>query len=222
MSTNNDAVPPELIPTITERMKKLTKQDLHNCLMGVLANTPPKLVSGRVRILMYAEEYIRRGGKMSDFGEYDLGALMHRLSSSTVQPSHVEESETIKFETLVAKRWLRTKHNAMNRGIKFDLTLDDMHRMSKTVICHYTGNTLTIGGPCGFSIDRIDHNEGYTRKNTVVCQWWVNLIKSELFEAPSAPLKACSPDQIVETLHRLRILTHPKQSLNYTEFSIDD
>jgi hypothetical protein len=78
----------------------------------------------------------------------------------------------------------RHKRGASDRGLSFDLRLEDVQEKwaSQKGRCWYTGTmmTTTVGDPNKVSIDRLDSSKGYTLANTVLCTKRVNLMKRDM------------------------------------------
>lgn len=90
----------------------------------------------------------------------------------------------------VAKKFISKAENAKKRGIKFDLTLQDVKRILKTKKCYYTHVELvdSFGHPHHLTFDRIDSSKGYTKENTVACSDKANQLKNYLFEKAGSPI----------------------------------
>lgn len=89
----------------------------------------------------------------------------------------------MEFDTYVAMKFLRTKLTAIERGITFELTLQDMKRLLSVKRCHYSSVLLTLEGEHAVSLDRIESTEGYTKQNVVSCSKTVNGLKNTLLES---------------------------------------
>lgn len=81
--------------------------------------------------------------------------------------------------------------NASERGIEFNLSLNDLRRLWRRTTCYYTGVKLTTepGNKNTRTLDRVDNKLGYTKENTVVCSWAANQLKNELFEKPDGEFR---------------------------------
>ena len=77
-------------------------------------------------------------------------------------------------------RFVCWRKSARQRGISFDLTLEQLKSMP--LFCHYTGNELVLesNNLNTISLDRLDSSKGYTPNNVVFCCSFVNLMKHEL------------------------------------------
>lgn len=75
------------------------------------------------------------------------------------------------------KQW---KYGAKQRKIEWKLT--ENYLKSVPMICHYTGETLTleIGFPNTVSLDRIDSSLPYIKENVVFCCSIINMMKHDL------------------------------------------
>ena len=89
-----------------------------------------------------------------------------------------------RYMVMVCSR-LRTR--CRNGRLPFDLTTRDLVELfeSQKGLCFYTDTPLAWGAGQGprrnaLSVDRIIHNEGYTKNNVVLCTYRVNTIKSDL------------------------------------------
>lgn len=90
--------------------------------------------------------------------------------------------KTTPFDTLVALQYLRKKMTSTERGIEFNLTLNQMAKLLKTKRCYYSGVELTLGGVHCHTIDRVDSDKPYDVLNTVACSGLVNSIKNKLID----------------------------------------
>lgn len=111
-------------------------------------------------------------------------AINHPLSlGNAAHLSDIVVNGGMEFDTYVAAKYLSKKHNAITRGIDFNLTLSDMSKLLKTKKCHYSGITLTLDGDHKLTLDRKDDTIGYTKENTFACSHTVNQIKNKLMES---------------------------------------
>lgn len=105
-----------------------------------------------------------------------------RLDGQIHECSLVNEGG-MEFETYVAIKYLAKKHNALSRGIVWELTLADMKRLLKTKYCKISGVLLTLEGDHHLSLDRVDASMGYTKANTIAVSALVNSLKNDLIES---------------------------------------
>lgn len=77
-------------------------------------------------------------------------------------------------------RFSNWERSAKKRNILFDLTFDQIK--SIPLICHYTGEVLTMEGNHRntISLDRLDSSKGYTITNVVFCCSFVNIMKHKM------------------------------------------
>lgn len=107
----------------------------------------------------------------------------HTIDFSTaISDQDVVTESTQPFDTLVAMKYIQKQLNAKQRGLEFNLTLQDMRTLLKKKTCYYSGVKLTLSGETALSLDRIDDSIGYTKENTVSCASVVNKVKNELLE----------------------------------------
>lgn len=102
--------------------------------------------------------------------------------STAISDQNVVTESTQPFDTLVAMKYIQKQLNARQRGLEFNLTLQDMKTLLKTKTCFYSGVKLTLTGQTALSLDRKDDKLGYVKGNVVACASIVNQIKNELLE----------------------------------------
>lgn len=80
----------------------------------------------------------------------------------------------------LTRRFRDWMYGANRRGIRFDLTLEDLDIIPK--VCHYTGKELTLESNRinTLSLDRLDSTLGYSRDNVVFCCEYINKMKNDL------------------------------------------
>lgn len=85
-----------------------------------------------------------------------------------------------RYKSTLKGKFTKWKESAKHRNIAFDLTLDDLEKMP--LICHYTGVPLSLkqNEYTTVSLDRLNNNEGYTKKNVVFCCGFINVMKNTL------------------------------------------
>jgi len=93
---------------------------------------------------------------------------------------NINRAERVAFE--------RKKKSSTERGIDFDLTLEQFADLRSAKECYYTGVELlgvleSIPATNRVSLERIDNNTGYTLSNTVAVSLEVNRLKNNLFES---------------------------------------
>lgn len=88
----------------------------------------------------------------------------------------------------------RTKNNARQKGIDFNLDRTWFELRYNLGICEYTGLRFClekkgkIPSPLSPSIDRISPAKGYTKDNCVMCCWAINLLKYQWEMSEVIPL----------------------------------
>ena len=84
------------------------------------------------------------------------------------------------FQT--AKKFLRLRKSAMDRGLEFNLSLCSVRNLVNAKRCYYTRVTLNDvpDHPNQRTIDRIDNSKGYIKGNVVACTKRINLAKGNL------------------------------------------
>lgn len=102
--------------------------------------------------------------------------------------THIKTKEEREYDNFYIKRAKSTlkgrisqwRWNAKDRGIEWFLDLEFIE--SLPLICHYTGEELTVeqNKPNTVSLDRIDNSKGYTKDNVVFCNWRVNQAKNTM------------------------------------------
>ena len=101
------------------------------------------------------------------------------------------ESGDKTLDLFIAEYYVMKCNTSKTRGIGFELTLSDFTRLVKKKTCYYSGQKLVLrqGDRNNLTLDRKDSTKGYTKENTVVCAWWVNQMKNELFEKPEGDIR---------------------------------
>lgn len=104
----------------------------------------------------------------------------------------------------LAAYYVNKVKSSIDRGIDFDLSLSDVKRLWRRTTCYYTNVPLTTvaGQRNTRTLDRIDHTKGYTKDNTVVCSYFANQLKNELFERPNGEFRI-EPAVLVKMLAKL-------------------
>ncbi len=82
--------------------------------------------------------------------------------------------EACKGANTLTGRWVRIRRSAEQRGIAFDLTLEDLHPFWQ-VPCFYCGNAIRA-----VQLDRVDSSLGYTPGNVVSSCFDCNSLKGTL------------------------------------------
>lgn len=105
------------------------------------------------------------------------------IDSALATPStEIVAFSKVPFDTYLALKFISKQQNAIQRGLEFTLTLNDMKRLLKTKRCHYSGVLLELEGELRATLDRKDSAKGYTPDNTVICAKVVNDIKNDLLD----------------------------------------
>lgn len=81
----------------------------------------------------------------------------------------------------IADKYRNIAFSARSRGIKFDLTLDDIEGIILADRCYYS-NVLFDGERNIKTIDRVDSTKGYVSGNIVPCTSKINSLKNNLLE----------------------------------------
>lgn len=118
-------------------------------------------------------------------------------TESIVPPVHTNQDQKIdadmKFSTLdydlsgidlicaIAAKYRSLAFSARSRGIKFDLSLDDVQDIILSKRCYYT-NVEFDDKENLKSVDRVNNKKGYVKDNVVVCTKKINEFKNEILE----------------------------------------
>lgn len=104
--------------------------------------------------------------------------------------SSSEPMDAVQRSLYIAKKYLKMQSGAVERGLSFTLTLDDMANLLRSKRCHYTGRDLVsfehsaldkADLPDNYlTIDRVDNNIGYEIGNVVVCAKSINQLKDQM------------------------------------------
>jgi hypothetical protein len=82
------------------------------------------------------------------------------------------------------KIWKSTKRSSKQRGIEFDLSLEDVEKQyeQQNKKCFYSGVEMTeeSGFPNKVTIDRINSDLGYIKSNIVLCGYIANMMKNKM------------------------------------------
>lgn len=87
----------------------------------------------------------------------------------------------------IAAKFRSLAFSARSRGIKFDLSLDDIQDIILQKRCYYT-NVLFDDKDNTKTVDRIDSKKGYIKDNVVVCTHRINQFKNEILEQKKSKL----------------------------------
>lgn len=114
-----------------------------------------------------------------------------KSKSSSSMDIHFDLNESslsgIDLVCAIADKFRNLAFSARSRGIKFDLTLDDVQNIILTNRCYYS-NVEFDGKNNIKSVDRLDNKKGYVSDNIVVCTRKINEFKNELIESKSQRL----------------------------------
>lgn len=88
-----------------------------------------------------------------------------------------------KEDAWVAQKYTAKQVDCASRGIKMELTFNQMKRLLKRKYCYYSGVELKENTCHRVTLDRKDCTKGYTVDNTVACSFAVNQCKNSLLES---------------------------------------
>lgn len=91
----------------------------------------------------------------------------------------------LRHKLLIANKYRNTLNSAIERGIDFDLSLEDIEELLNAKHCFYT-NVPFDSEENAITFDRINHNKGYVRGNVVPCTAQANALKNKLYEHTSS------------------------------------
>ncbi len=96
----------------------------------------------------------------------------------------MSNTDTVKEDVAIARRYQSKIDLSKERGIEFKLSLISFRNLAKAKRCYYTGLPL---GPRTHTIDRIDCKKGYVKGNVVACHKSVNSAKNTLEQLNLSP-----------------------------------
>ena len=102
-------------------------------------------------------------------------------------------------EVELCQKYLNKARSSDNRGIEFTLSFADYKRLKARKRCQYTGLPLTENS---LTLERIDHELGYTKSNTTVCHTILNTIKGTI-ENPNNPVEIIHLKRMVKYLSKV-------------------
>lgn len=106
----------------------------------------------------------------------------------------------------LARKYHRQWSKARQRGITFELSLEDMRRLLDETHCWFTGMVLDDSAgqeqPQARTLDRVDASKGYTPENTVACSNAANNLKNQVFEG-AATVMAMTPVQMLRMAQKM-------------------
>lgn len=125
----------------------------------------------------------------------DVNVLEVKTEESQIAPekSKLTIEAEMKFSTLdydlsgidlvcaIAAKYRSLAFSARARGIKFDLSLDDIQDIILQRRCYYT-NVIFDDKDNLKTVDRVNHKKGYVKDNIVVCTKNINEFKNEILE----------------------------------------
>jgi hypothetical protein len=96
--------------------------------------------------------------------------------------------EQVSENVFLAKKYLSLKQSAANRGMDFNLTIEELGELLKDRKCYFSGVDLVCYEhspgddlPDNYlTIDRLDNNKGYVSGNVVCCSKSMNIIKGQM------------------------------------------
>lgn len=148
--------------------------------LEIITFSPENSISGLPLLDDIKDEYVIPSTKQSLLRR---GKLVTVIDSTIAHPSsEVIQHSSVPFDTYVALKFIAKQQNAIQRGIDFTLTLNDMKKLLKTKRCYYSGVLLELEGDLRLTLDRIDSTLGYTPENTKSCAKIVNDIKNEILD----------------------------------------
>ena len=167
------------------------KQEARSFFGGVLKGTPFKgKTYSRERIQELALQAFSLGWIDNDWYMEKGGEDLTKNITADVAQDNSANSAHLNDEAL-ASLYLYKISSCKDRGISWELSLSDLRRLVNRKTCYYTGEKLVRenGHRSRPTLDRVDAAEGYTKENTVVCSFWANCLKNELFEKPNGNLR---------------------------------
>lgn len=96
----------------------------------------------------------------------------------------VKNNTRMHEDMFAAKRFLKQKQRAKEKGLEFDLTLIEFIRIVGRKYCFYTGKPMIkpmgeqTESPMTLTLDRIDNSKGYVSGNVVACTRAANALKA--------------------------------------------
>lgn len=120
-----------------------------------------------------------------------------------LEPICNSETNLHPFDTFVAHKYLSKQLSCARRGIKFELSFNELRSLLKRKFCYYSGVELTMTGIHGISVDRVDCSKGYTKDNVVACSALVNSVKNSVLETDAIFKGALTDEEKKKTLIKL-------------------
>lgn len=111
-------------------------------------------------------------------------------------------------DVYAAKKYINKIANAKQRGIEFDLSINEFKKLTIRKACFYTGVVMTK--PIGetsklwsdLTIDRVDSSKGYIKGNVVACTRAANQLKG-IWENPEFNLTGADALNIAKKSYEL-------------------
>lgn len=104
---------------------------------------------------------------------------------SELTENKVIEPDSFEFDEWLCKKYLQTKTRANDKGLDFNLSLNDMRLIMRSKKCAYSEIKFDIDIH-KLSLDRVDNSKGYIKGNVVACSEYVNHLKSTIMECDRA------------------------------------
>lgn len=108
--------------------------------------------------------------------------------------SNDELSDEVSHGSFVAKKYLMLMQSATNRGLEFNLSIEELSQMLRKKECYFTGEPLVSFVHCRdqvnsgevelpanyLTVDRLDSDKGYVSGNVVICSNEINQLKDRM------------------------------------------
>lgn len=143
--------------------------------------------------------------------------IQRYVPGSKVDSNRVNSAATIaaSFPKNVLAMYMQKKENANERGIEFNLPLDEFSKLQKRSHCAYTGQPFQRDDrELKRTFERIDPTKGYLHGNVIACSAAANQAKSGLDSFEQNPV---IPDEM--KVHLLeRALARIKQNIKNRDY----
>jgi len=128
--------------------------------------------AGEVKVKPAKLEHVNDDSKKPTYDNFD-----HDMDFSTSD----YELSGIDLVCAIAAKFRALAFSARSRGIKFDLSLDDIQDIILAKKCYYTNVTFDNKDNLK-TVDRINNKKGYVKGNVVACTDKINQFKNEILE----------------------------------------
>lgn len=118
------------------------------------------------------------------FAHPDPKEAVHILDINTdiINSEKAKNQPDLVEKFILYQKYTSLMKSAIQRGIKFTLTVEEVEELLSEEYCYFTGVKFSVGDYV-LSVDRLDNKKGYETGNVVACTKISNSLKSDLFES---------------------------------------